>query len=151
MGKGQCGWLVPGDDGGGCCPCSGLSDPEEQRRYLDLGKKAGLNIPIITKSVVEQIRNIGVVCVHACVCMYVSVCVCVCVRAGMYVYVYVCVRAGMYVYGWVCACACACRYVCMCVCVCVCMQVIVFLPSASIPLLAIYPVAVVGPCCVHRK
>ena len=42
-------------------PVVGLSDPEEQRKCLDLGKQAGLNIPVITKSVVEQIRNIGVV------------------------------------------------------------------------------------------
>lgn len=45
----------------------GLSDPEEQRKCLDLGKKAGLNIPVITKSVVEQIRNIDMVRVITCI------------------------------------------------------------------------------------
>ena len=53
----------------------GLSDPEEQRRCLDLGKEAGLDIPVITKSVVEQIRNIGVVgLVCVCVCHRCAVC-----------------------------------------------------------------------------
>ena len=39
----------------------GISDPGEQRACLDLGKEAGLDIAAITKSVVEQIRNMGVV------------------------------------------------------------------------------------------
>ncbi len=43
------------------CSCPELNDPVEQRKCLDLGKKEGLNIALITKSVVERIKNIGMV------------------------------------------------------------------------------------------
>ena len=39
----------------------GIQNPRDQRLCLDLGKKAGLDIAVITKSVVEQIRNTGLV------------------------------------------------------------------------------------------
>lgn len=42
-------------------PSSVINDPEEQRTCLNLGKRAGLDVATITKSVVEQIRNIGMV------------------------------------------------------------------------------------------
>jgi hypothetical protein len=40
---------------------TGIDDPIEQKQCLDLGKEAGLNVAVITKSVVEHIRNTGVV------------------------------------------------------------------------------------------
>ena len=40
---------------------TGIDDPVEQKQCLDLGKEAGLNVAVITKSVVEHIRNTGVV------------------------------------------------------------------------------------------
>ena len=42
-----------------CVP--GIDDPIEQKQCLDLGKEAGLDVAVITKSVVEHIRNTGVV------------------------------------------------------------------------------------------
>lgn len=40
---------------------TGIDDPVEQKQCLNLGKEAGLNVAVITKSVVEHIRNTGVV------------------------------------------------------------------------------------------
>ena len=39
----------------------GIENPNEQKQCLDLGKEVGLDVAIITKSVVEHIRNTGMV------------------------------------------------------------------------------------------
>lgn len=39
-------------------------DPGEQRECLELGSEAGLDIAVITKSVVEHMRNTGPVSVR---------------------------------------------------------------------------------------
>ena len=39
----------------------GVQDPEDQRMCLELGKEAGLDVAAITKEVVENIRNTGMV------------------------------------------------------------------------------------------
>ena len=41
--------------------CPGVQDPEDQRMCLELGKEVGLDIAAITKEVVENIRNTGMV------------------------------------------------------------------------------------------
>lgn len=38
-------------------PISGITDKEERQRYLDLAEDAGLDIALITKKVVENIRS----------------------------------------------------------------------------------------------
>ena len=43
---------------------SGIEDPVEQKQCLDLGKEAGLDVAVVTKTVVEHIRNTGVVRCH---------------------------------------------------------------------------------------
>ena len=53
----------------------GIEDPSQQKQCLDLGKEVGLDVAIITKSVVEHIRNTGLVSASLrCVCQRV-VCV----------------------------------------------------------------------------
>ena len=44
----------------------GIEDPSEQKQCLDLGKEAGLDVAVITKSVVEHIRNTGLVSAYVC-------------------------------------------------------------------------------------
>lgn len=46
------------------CLIEGIEDPSEQKQCLDLGKEAGLDVAVITKNVVEHIRNTGLVRVH---------------------------------------------------------------------------------------
>lgn len=41
--------------------CPGVQDSEDQRMCLELGKEVGLDIAAITKEVVENIRNTGMV------------------------------------------------------------------------------------------
>ena len=71
-----------------------------------------------------------VICVRACVCMYVRVHVCVCVRmcvcARKRARMWACVRACVHVFVFVCVRACvrARTYVCVCVCVRVCVCVV---------------------------
>lgn len=43
------------------CVLSGVHEEELQRHYLQLGKEAGLDITLVTKAVVENIREIGTV------------------------------------------------------------------------------------------
>ena len=40
---------------------AGVQDSKDQRMCLELGKDAGLDVAVITKEVVENIRNTGLV------------------------------------------------------------------------------------------
>ena len=48
-----------------CLVVSGVREEEEQRHCLELGKEAGLDIGMVTKAVVENIRSTGLVGVMA--------------------------------------------------------------------------------------
>ena len=41
--------------------CAGVEEQEQRRLCLQLGKEAGLDLAVITKSVVENIRDLGTV------------------------------------------------------------------------------------------
>ena len=43
------------------CVCAGVEEQEQRRLCLQLGKEAGLDLAVITKSVVENIRDLGTV------------------------------------------------------------------------------------------
>ena len=47
---------------------TGIEDPVEQKACLDLGKEAGLDVAVVTKTVVEHIRNTGVVSCYQLAC-----------------------------------------------------------------------------------
>ena len=54
-------WAGPGNEAVMYHTCPGVQDPEDQRMCLELGKEAGLDVAAITKEVVENIRNTGMV------------------------------------------------------------------------------------------